>query len=191
MKLNKIWFFPCLCLLFLGMVGSVHAWEWPWSTKDNEEKKLLLTSTYGDTRKGSYSLPSDQPTKWRKMWQKIEKKAPYYGMRATLPLYDVLTNRAIWTGAGGLLGAMLGGGYGWTSLAGGIAGAVVGYNVAGVLENQISASWMNTFAQAARKAGRDKDTTSDIVGKTFNHYLMSKAAQETADEVLNNCWKNA
>ena len=112
-------------------------------------------------------------------------------MRATLPVYDVLTNRAIWTGAGGLLGAMLGGGYGWTSLAGGIACAVVGYNVAGVLENQISASWMKTFAQAACKAGRDKETTSHIVGKTFKHYLMSEAAKETSDEVLNNYWKNA
>lgn len=191
MKLNKICFFPCLCLLLLGMVDAVHAWECSWSTKDGAETSALLTYRYGGATEGQYSPSPDQPTKWRRMWQKVEKNAPYYGMRATLPLYDVLTNRAIWTGAGGLLGAMLGGGYGWTSLAGGIAGAVVGYNVAGVLENQISASWMKTFAQAACKAGRDKDTTSHIVGKTFKRYLLSNAAQETADEFLNNCWKNA
>ncbi|MGB1229785.1 MAG: hypothetical protein ACPG7U_01255 [Holosporaceae bacterium] len=173
------------------MVGSVHAWRWTLSTQDGDETKSLLTSTYRDTTKDSYSLPSDQPTKWRKMWQKIEKKAPYYGMRATLPLYDVLTNRAIWTGAGGLLGAMLGGGYGWTSLAGGIAGAVVGYNVAGGLENWVSAPWMKKFIQVAQKSGRDKETTASMVGKTFKHYLMSETAKETAEEVLDKCWKNA
>ena len=185
MKLNKILFFPCLCVLLLGMVDAVHAW--PGSTKDGDAVKTLSTSTYGGTKGNPYSLSSDQPPKWRKVWEEVEKKAPYYGMRATLPVYSLLTNRSLCTGGGFLLGVMLGGGVGLTSLVGGVAGAVAGKGIAWKLQRDTGGSWMRAYLKSASKADIDENvatTNALLTFKTFaKHQTLLKGIQSPKEFV--------
>lgn len=173
MKLNKILFFPCLCLLLLGMVDAVHARKGPRPTNESDDTQLLLT--YGSATKNPYSLPLDQPPKCRKVCEEVKKKAPYYGMRATLPVYSLLTNRPLCIGGGFVLGVMLGGGMGWTSLVGGVAGALAGSGIAWKLQRDTGGSWMRAYLKSALNADIDKETAIINAVQTFDAFTAKQA----------------
>lgn len=179
MKLNKILFFSCLCLLLLGMVDAVHAGSW--STNKSDENETLLTQTYGGTEANPYSLSLDPPTKWRKMWKKVEKHAPYYGMRATLPVYSTLTSRYLWGAGSAVLVGLLSGGVGEACFIGSVVGGYAGWKLAGSFKKRVGGYWMRAYLKSALKADIDKNvaiTNALSTFKTFaKHQTLLKGIQ--------------
>ena len=177
MKLNKILFFPCLCLLLLGMVDAVHAW--PWSTKDGDDTQSLLT--YGSATEDPYSLSSDQPTQWRKMWKKVEKNAPYYGMRATLPVYSTLTSRYLWGAGSAVFVGLLSGGIGEACFLGSVFGGYAGWKLAGSFKKRAGGCWMRAYLRSAAKADIDENVATTNALSTFKtfakHQTLLKGIQ--------------